>query len=124
MRYKEIISIDIEEVDPSEEKEREVIIQYNESETNEVSGGVEGGLDAGINVSGNITVSHSHTSGTNKTEKTIIKSTVGSDNLGIIELNFLTPVVKSKCTKNGQKGYNINTVSTGTIDLMIMPKEI
>lgn len=120
----DIISIYIEEVDPSEEKEREITIQYNESETNEISGGAEAGADVGINISGNITVKHSHTSGSNKTEKTTVKSTVGSDPLGIAELDFLTPVVKDKSTKNGQVGYNINTISSGTIDLMVMPKEI
>ena len=57
-------------------------------------------------------------------EETVVETTTGSDELGTIELNFMDPVVTGQSTKNGKSGYLINTVTSGTVTMMIMPKEI
>lgn len=45
----------------------------------------------------------------------------GVDNLGQAEWDYLTPIVKSRTYKNNTWGYEINTITTGTVDLMIIP---
>lgn len=45
----------------------------------------------------------------------------GVDNLGQAEWDYLTPIIKSRLYKNNTWGYEINTITTGTVDLMIIP---
>ena len=45
----------------------------------------------------------------------------GVDNLGQAEWDYLTPIIKSRLYKNNTWGYEINTITTGTVDLMILP---
>ena len=120
----DIISIYVEEIDPSRAEKRTITVKYSESETNEVSGGVDVGVGTDISASGNIAVDHSHTSANERMEETVVETTTGSDELGTIELNFMDPVVTGQSTKNGKSGYLINTVTSGTVTMMIMPKEI
>ena len=120
----DIISIYVEEIDPSRTEKRTITVKYSESETNEVSGGVDVGVGTDISASGNIAVDHSHTSANERMEETVVETTTGSDELGTIELNFMDPVVTGQSTKNGKSGYLINTVTSGTVTMMIMPKEI
>ncbi len=62
--------------------------------------------------------------GTDKTEteqvEYTIKTTNQSDDLGDVYLDYLDPVILSA---NGGK-YKMNVYSTGTVDMMIMPKRI
>ena len=58
---------------------------------------------------------------TNETEK--YKRTQGGvDNLGQAELDYLTPVLKSRTCKDGVWGYEVETISTGLVDIMMLPK--
>ncbi|MCR5352058.1 MAG: hypothetical protein K6E35_06165 [Bacteroidales bacterium] len=45
----------------------------------------------------------------------------GVDALGQTEWDYLTPIVKSRIYKNNTWGYEINTITTGTVDFMILP---
>lgn len=55
-----------------------------------------------------------------KTEK-YTRTQGGIDNLGQAELEYLTPVLKKKATKNGVAGYEVETISSATVQLMILP---
>lgn len=120
----DIMSIYIEEIDPSETIKKEITVRYNESETTEIGGGADVGVDVGVEISGNISVNHSQTSENERMEKTTIETTAGSDELGIISIYFVEPVVLGEKTENAQEGYLINTLSCGSIDMMVMPKQI
>lgn len=116
----DVITMHIEEIDPADTTNREIVIKYSESTVTKVGGNVS----AGEVVSGNISVDHTHSSSNERTETVNVKTTKGSDDLGNIELNFIDPVISSKGIKDGKSGYYINSVSSGVVDLMIMPKEI
>jgi len=54
------------------------------------------------------------------TEK-FTRSQGGIDNLGQADLEYLTPVLKEKITKNGVVGYEVETISSTTVQMMILP---
>lgn len=65
---------------------------------------------------------YNHTESTESTSKhKYTRSQGGVDNLGQAEWDYLTPIVLNRTSKNGTWGYEINTITTGTVDLMIMP---
>ena len=46
----------------------------------------------------------------------------GVDHLGKAELEYLHPILMNKTNKGGVSGYEVHTISTGSVDLMILPK--
>lgn len=54
------------------------------------------------------------------TEK-YVRNQGGIDKLGQAELEYLHPVLENKTTKNGVSGYEVHTITTGSVDLMILP---
>lgn len=88
-----------------------------------------------------VTTDFSATSGSGKDNKTTIKAGIGftstrkvtksikvvtqkeSDDLGTISYNFLDPIILSDAEKS-TKGYKIQTVTNGTVEVMILPRRI
>ncbi len=118
-----IISIHVEEMDPSTECTREIDIKRSSTTINKIGGEVSG---SDSSVSGKVTRDHSNDRETTVSEKYTIKTTGESDNLGTALLYFNEPVIEGEKKKEngGIDGYNIHIISTGAVDLMIMPREI
>lgn len=66
---------------------------------------------------------YSHTA-TNEesTQQKYTRGQGGIDHLGQADLEYLHPVLVNKTYKGGQSGYEVHTISTGSVDLMILPK--
>lgn len=45
----------------------------------------------------------------------------GVDNLGQADLVYNKPVILNQTSKNGVSGYDVNTISTGDLDIMVLP---
>lgn len=46
---------------------------------------------------------------------------IGSDDLGTTRLSYNSPVIMKAGYHNGQYGYYVKSVNTGSIDLMVLP---
>lgn len=55
------------------------------------------------------------------TKEKYTRNQSGIDKLGQIKLEYLHPVILAKTTKNGIQGYEVNTHSSGNVDIMILP---
>ncbi|HBH20735.1 MAG TPA: hypothetical protein DDX33_01615, partial [Rikenellaceae bacterium] len=102
---------------------REIDIKRSSTTINKIGGEVSG---SDSSVSGKVTIDHSNDRETTVSEKYTIKTTGESDNLGTALLYFNEPVIEGEKKKEngGIDGYNIHIISTGAVDLMIMPREI
>ena len=105
-----------------EEIEKEITIKYNESTTTSIDGNAGLEIDTTTNITGGVTVEHSESKSTEKTETIKITTSKGSDDLGTIELRFTQPVIDGSGENNGKNGYFVHVSSTGTVDMMFLPR--
>lgn len=49
------------------------------------------------------------------------KENAGFDALGQVEIEYLHPILEDKISRNGVTGYKVHTVSTGSVDIMMLP---
>ena len=64
--------------------------------------------------------SYSHTNETTTIEK-YVRNQGGVDDLGQADLEYLHPVLERMVTRNGVSGFEVKTITTGNVDLMILP---
>lgn len=109
------LTIYAEEHDSGANINKEITTTYKDAEVIAVNTG---------NDNTGVTVNYSDTSEDEVTVVTNIETVDNSDDLGTALLDFRTPVCNCKKTEEKEGYYYINTVSTGAVDLMIMPEEI
>lgn len=63
---------------------------------------------------------YTNTSEESYTEK-VTRSQGGVDELGKAELSYIKPVLLRKTSKNGVMGYDVYTISTGDVVMMVLP---
>lgn len=80
-------------------------------------------IPVGKSAKAKVDLGYSHTGSHESSEKvTWSRGQEGIDFLGTTEWEYITPIIEKRTYKDGKLGYEIHTITTGTIDLMILPK--
>ena len=116
-----MITINVTEFDETGSSEISYTTKKTEAHNFKIDGEVSG-IPLGGNVTAKIGLGYNYTN----TQETAVTRTYkrnqgGIDNLGQAEWDYLTPVALNRIYKNGKWGYEIKTITTGTVDLMILP---
>ncbi len=116
-----MITIAVGEFDEKGDHELRYITKRQWTNNFKIDGGVEG-IPLGGKAQAKINVGYSGTDthDTNVEEK-FTRSQGGIDDLGTAYWEYITPIVEKRVNKNGKWGYEINTITTGTIDIMVLP---
>ena len=63
--------------------------------------------------------------GTSSERETTVEVTCNvndaSDFLGSAKIEYIDPIIKSSSEQNGVQGYIVNGITTGTVDMMVLP---
>ena len=116
-----MITINVTEFDETGSSEITYTTKNTVTDNFKIDGEVPG-IPIVSGITAKVGLGYNHTESTETTEtKTYKRNQGGIDNLGQAEWDYLTPIALNRVYKNGKWGYEIKTISTGTVDLMILP---
>ena len=116
-----MITINVTEFDETGSSEFSYSAKKSVTNNFKIDGEVSG-IPLGGTVTAKIGLGYNYTNTQETAEtRTYRRNQGGIDSLGQAEWDYLTPVALNRVYKDGKWGYEIKTITTGTVDLMILP---
>lgn len=113
------ITIVVTEIDEKGSSEIEYTVKSTSANNFKVDGEVSGsysGASAKVGLGYNNSNTQEHT-----IHATYKREQCGIDKLGQAEVEYLHPILENRISKNKVMGYNVHVVSTGMVDIMMLP---